>query len=99
MSPSVLVTVPLPLTDTVRLKKFGFCVNVAVTDWACDMTTVQEPVPLHAPPQPVKLQPGACMALRVTGVPAGYEFAHVPGQLIPPSTLATVPLPLVNTVN
>ena len=64
------------------------------------MVTVQEePVPLHAPPQPAKLQPETGAALRVTGAPAGYEFAHVPGQLITWSVLVTVPLPLVDTVN
>src|ERR1700677_681840 len=102
MNPSALITVPLPLIVTVRLKLFGFWVNVAVTDWFSVMVTWQEPVPLQAPLQPAKLQPGAGLAFRVTGVLAGYEFPHAPGQVIPPSMLVTVPPPrggLVDTVN
>ena len=51
---------------TVRVK---FCrVNVAVTLCACVMETVQAPVPAHAPLQPVKVEPVAGVAVRVTEV-------------------------------
>ena len=40
--------------------------NVAVTDLAALMVTEQVPVPEHAPPQPVKVEPLAGLAVRVT---------------------------------
>jgi len=43
--------------------------NVAVTDLAASTVTVQAPVPLHAPLQPVKLDPEAAVAVSVTDVP------------------------------
>ena len=42
---------------------------MAVTDRACVMLTVQVPVPLHAPDQPVKVESGAEAAVRITEVP------------------------------
>jgi hypothetical protein len=50
-----LVTRPLPvrLTDSAT----GFCANVADTASAAFIVTLQAPVLLHAPPQPVKLHP------------------------------------------
>jgi hypothetical protein len=33
------------------------------------MLTVHAPVPVHAPPQPVKVEPVAATAVRVTEVP------------------------------
>ncbi len=61
--------------------------------------TWQEPVPLQAPPHPVKAQPDAGVALRVTGVLSRYLWLHVPGQLMKPSVLVTTPSPLVVTVS
>jgi len=43
--------------------------NVAVTVRAWVMLTVQVPVPAHAPLQPVKVEPAAAVAARVTEVP------------------------------
>ena len=45
--------------------------KVAVTDLAAFMVTWQEPVPEQAPLQPVKVEPAAGAAVRVTTVPAG----------------------------
>ena len=66
MKPSVLVIVPLPAGVTVR-EKLSW-VNVAPTDCAWVMVTTQEPVPVQAPVQPVKLQPCAGAAFSVTCV-------------------------------
>ncbi len=50
------VTVPLPVTVTVSVKVVADCVNVAVRLWSASIVTVQLlVVPLHAPPQPLKL--------------------------------------------
>ena len=60
---------PMPtlLTATARLKRCR--VKVAVTDCAALIVTVQAPVPVHAPLQPLKIDPDAALARRVTGVP------------------------------
>jgi hypothetical protein len=43
--------------------------NVAVTDLAASIVTLQEPLPVHAPLQPVKVAPEEAVAVRVTEVP------------------------------
>jgi len=43
--------------------------NVAVTDLAASIVTLQEPVPLHAPAQPPKVEPTEAAALSVTTAP------------------------------
>jgi len=43
--------------------------NVAVTERAAFMETTHDPLPLHAPPHPLKLEPEAAEALSVTEVP------------------------------
>ena len=66
---------------------------------AADMDTVQDPVPLQAPPQPLKVASLPGTADNVTDVP-GVKFAeHVEPQLIPDGELETVPLPLTDTLN
>jgi hypothetical protein len=62
------------------------------------MVTVHEPVPLHAPPHELKLQPDEGAALSVTFVPFAYVCEQADPQLIYPSLLLTVPLPEVETV-
>ena len=42
----------------------------AATDRATLMVVAHVPVPLHAPLQPVKVDPSAAVAVRVTAVPA-----------------------------
>ena len=64
----LLVTVPGPFAATLRLK-VDVTTKVALTVVAAVMLTVQTPVPLHPPPlQPVKVEPGAGVAMSVTAV-------------------------------
>ena len=73
----------------------GARVNVAVTLRAWVRLTVQVPVPLHPSPlQPVKVEPRAAVAVRVTLVPKSKAALHVVPQLIPAGLLVTVPLPV-----
>ena len=68
MEPTLLVTVPLPTTLTVRV--WVSMVKVAVTDLSPSIVTVFGLlVPLRAPLQPVKDQPVAGVAVSATGVP------------------------------
>jgi hypothetical protein len=60
----------------------AFWVKVAVTDFAVLIVTMQEPVPWHAPLQPLKLQPVKGDALRVTGVPLEYVWLQLLPQLM-----------------
>jgi hypothetical protein len=67
--------------------------NVAVTLLACVTVTVQVPVPLHAPLQPVKVDPVAGVAVNVTFVPLEKVARQVVPQEIPAGFEATVPEP------
>src|SRR5262245_27855896 len=49
--------------------------------------------PVHAPPQPLKREPAAGVAVRVTWVPAANEPVHVPGHAMVPGLLETAPEP------
>jgi hypothetical protein len=70
-----------------------------VTDWAALIVTVHVPVPEHPPPdQPLKFDPDAGAAVNVTAVPAGYESAQVPGQLMPDPVTLPEPAPANPTV-
>jgi hypothetical protein len=68
--------------------------NVAVTDCAALIVTVQLLVPVQAPLHPTKLEPAAGVSVRLTLVPLGKFALHVPGQLMPVGVLAAVPDPL-----
>ena len=89
-----LVMVPLPVPDFVRLSVKDDCTNVAVTDWAALIVTVQVPVPVHPPPlQPENVEPAAGEALSVTAVPVVNEAEQVVPHEIPAGLLVTVPVP------
>ena len=90
-----LVTEPLPVTLTDNATS---CANVAVTDSAAFVATVQAPLPLQAPPQLLKAQPPAGVGVKVTCDPPVKTWLQVDGQLMPAGLLATVPLPLTLTV-
>src|SRR5258708_15169913 len=58
------------------------------------MITAQVWVPEQAPLHPVKTEPAAGIAVSVTVVPLAIPAEHVAPQLIPPTLLVTVPVPL-----
>jgi len=88
----VTVPVPAPALDTVSAK--DVCMNAAVTEVAAFIVTAQVPVPVQPPPlQPVKVEPAAGAAVKVTTVPIVKEFEHVAPHEIPVGLLVTVPLP------
>ncbi len=64
-----LVTLPPPVPALVKFSEKLCSANVAVTDRAALIVIMQEPVPLHAPLQPVKTDPAAGAAVSVTDVP------------------------------
>ena len=79
-------------------------VKEAVTVLLSLMVTLQVPVPVHAPLQPVKVEPGEGAAVRVTIVPGGYDSLQSIPQSIPSGELMIEPLPIpvfetVNTVD
>jgi hypothetical protein len=92
----VTVPDPVPLFVSVRMYVVAgeLRVNVAVTLFAASTTSVQPPVPVHAPLQPVKVEPVAGVALSPTLVPALKEALQVPPQSTPLGLDATVPLPV-----
>jgi hypothetical protein len=61
------------------------------------MVTTQAPVPLQAPPQPVKTKPDAGVGVRVTCVPLLKLALQVAPQLMPAGELVTAPLPVTVT--
>jgi hypothetical protein len=70
LMPAGLLTtwpVPVPVSDTFNVKLIPL--KFAVTLWAAFMFTTQEPVPLHAPPQPAKVDVALGVAVSVTWVP------------------------------
>src|SRR5262245_57103808 len=88
----VTVPTPAPAFDTVSAR--DVCTKVAVTVVAAFTVTAQVPVPAQPPPlQPVKVDPAAAAAVRVTTVPFAYEAEHVVPQLMPVGELVKVPLP------
>jgi len=68
-----LVTEPLPDTPTMSVWDWVWVcwVNVAVTVAADVSATLHEPVPVHAPLQPVNVELVAVTAVSVTVVPYG----------------------------
>jgi hypothetical protein len=58
-----------------------------------DTGPVHVPVPEHAFPQPVNVEPEAGVAVRVTDVPEVMETEHVEPQFTPPVLEVIVPLP------
>ena len=95
--PRLLVTVPEPATLTVSEKVTT--PNVAVTELAAFMVTMQVAVPEQAPLHPAKMVPAAGVAVSVTTVPLLKFTVQVPGQFMPPGLLVTVPPPATATVN
>ncbi len=73
----------------------SLAVNVAVTERAADIDTVQPPEPEQPLPlQPLNRLPLAALADSVTVVPLLKFALHVPPQLIPAGDELTMPEPL-----
>src|SRR5437763_15862353 len=63
---------PLAVPGVVDFRLVLCRAKVAVTLLATDIVTLQAPVPLHAPLQPVKVENAAGVGVRVTTVPLLY---------------------------
>lgn len=91
------MTVPVPTLVTVNVY-LGTKVAVTAIDWVIDTTHV--PVGfVHAPDQPLKMNPVPAVAVNVTDVPDANVAEHVAPQLIPVGLDETVPVPAFDTVN
>jgi hypothetical protein len=92
----VIVPDPVParLTESTYADELPESVNVAVTDCAEFIDTAHEPVPLHAPPQPVNVDPLAALAVRLTDDPVANDAEQVLPQEMPAGADETVPLPV-----
>ncbi len=67
MPAGALVTVPLPVPALLTVSEKLWSAKVAVTVCAALSVTVQVPVPVQLPPlQPVKVEPAAGAAVKVT---------------------------------
>lgn len=90
------VTVPLavPFLETLNVKFVGETLNVAVTDLAAVIETMQLPEPVQAPDQPANTDPAFGVAVNVTLVPAPYVSVQSAPQLMPVGDEVTVPVPV-----
>src|SRR5437763_1590996 len=86
-------TTVLRATNGLSVKLMLLMAKVAVTACAALIVTLQAPVPVQLPLQPVKVEPAAGAAVKVTAVPLVNEAEQVAPQEIPAGVLVTVPLP------
>ena len=68
-------------------------VNVAPTETAEFMVTLQVDVPLHPPVHPVNVELAAGIAVSVTAAPVEKLDTHVVPQLMPAGLLVMLPEP------
>jgi hypothetical protein len=74
-------------------------VNVAATEVAALIVTVQGPVPVQPPPlQPENVEPAAGVAVKVTTVPLVKPVEQVAPHEMPAGALTTLPLPVPDGV-
>jgi hypothetical protein len=91
----VMVPAPFPAVATEMVCPPGLAaVKDAVTVVVPLMVTMQVPVPVQAPDQPVKLDPMVAEAVRVTTVPSAKIGLQVDGQETPAGEEVTVPDPV-----
>lgn len=88
------VTVPVPAPARIWVSVKVLSVNVAVTDFASVTDTTQAPVPVQAPLQPAKVEPGPSAAESVTDVPWSYVSVQSTPQLMPAGAEVIVPVPV-----
>src|SRR5262249_57176669 len=84
----------VPAAELVRVGGKEDGRKLAVTDVAAFTVTVHAvAVPVQPPLQPVKVEPAAGAAVKVTDVPLAKDAEQVVPQEIPEGLLVTVPLP------
>src|SRR5262245_65475286 len=93
MPAGALVMVPLPAPVLLSVSAKLWTAKVAVTDCAALIVTLQVPVPVQAPLQPVKVEPAAGVAARVTTVPVVTEDEDVAAPVMPAGAPVVVPPP------
>jgi hypothetical protein len=87
--------VPVPANTTVSWNVAGAEVaNVAVTEAFAVGVTLHVPVPVHAPNQPVNVEPVAGVAVSVMAVPLAKLAEQVVPQVMPAGELLTDPVPV-----
>ena len=82
----------------VALRAIGVSVKVAVTLRACVIETVQVLVPVQSPLQPLKVESGVGVAVRVMRVRLVIVAVQVVPQLMLAGVEVTVPFPVLVTV-
>lgn len=101
MPAGLLVTVPVPspASVTVSTRLPVPLAKLATTEVAVEIVNVQGLVPSHVdPPHPVKVDPAAGVAVKVTCVPLAKFAEHVLGHVIPAGALVTAPAPVPASV-
>src|SRR5687768_785342 len=96
------VTVPMPVPGFVTVIEYVSSVNVAVTVVAAVIVTTHVVfTPLQPPPvQPLKTDPVAGAAVRVTIVPESYSLHPAPHAVpVGAGVTVPVPVPLVTSVS
>ena len=89
----------VPTTSGLSVKPpLALVAKLAVTSAAAPMVTLQAPVPVQAPLQPVKVEPVPGVAVNATTVPLVNEAAQVAPQEMPAGVLVTVPVPVPDLV-
>src|SRR5690606_14146428 len=88
------ITLPMPVPWRITCRVWGWPVKVAMTWRSSVMDTVQLPMPLQAPPQPLKVEPVDAMALSVTLPPSGKLSVQSPPQFTPVGDDDTRPDPV-----
>jgi hypothetical protein len=87
------VTVPVPEPALVTVS-VNICANVAVTDLAAFIVTVQEVlVPIQSPDQLENIEPVSGVAVNVTDMLLAYEAEQVAPQSISVGVEVTMPVP------
>ena len=95
MPAGVLVMLPLPLPNWLRVRIASLGTNTAVTEVFAVNETVQASRPWQPPPiQPANCESGSGMAASVTGVPVENAPMQIVPQAIPAGVLVTIPLPV-----
>ena len=85
------VTAPAPDPSLDTWTPIVRSVKLALTDVAAPSVTVQAPLPVHPPLQPLKVELAAGTAVSVTCVSSARLAEQVPGQSMPAAADVTTP--------